>query len=68
MPLALSKSLAMQALAWLLSVSGASRTVLDARVTYAPAAMAELLGAAPATHASAATVTAAADAFGVSAR
>ncbi|KAK9839540.1 hypothetical protein WJX81_008400 [Elliptochloris bilobata] len=47
-----------QALSWLLAVPGASHTVLDARVPYAPAAMAELLGGAPATYASGATASA----------
>jgi len=48
-----------QALAWLLGAPGASRTVLDARVPYAPAALAEALGGPPpAAYASAATAAA----------
>ena len=47
-----------QALSWLLAVPGASHTVLDARVPYAPAAMAELLGATPETFASPETAVA----------
>ena len=47
-----------QALSWLLAVPGASHTVLDARVPYAPAAMAELLGGVPASYASPATAAA----------
>ena len=47
-----------QALSWLLAVPGASHTVLDARVPYAPAAMAELLGAMPEIFASPGTAAA----------
>jgi hypothetical protein len=36
-----------QALAWLLAVPGASRTLIEATVPYAEASMVELLGAAP---------------------
>ncbi len=44
---------AAQALTWLLTVAGASRTVLDARVPYAQQALADALGGAqPATFAS----------------
>jgi hypothetical protein len=42
-----------QALSWLLTVPGASRTLLDARVPYAQQALAEVLGGAvPASYAS----------------
>jgi nicotinamide mononucleotide (NMN) deamidase PncC len=37
---------------WLLSVPGASRTVLDIRVPYSRASLADMLGAAPQTYAS----------------
>lgn len=40
-------------MAWLLSVPGASRTVLDIRVPYNRASLADLLGHAPAVYASA---------------
>ena len=42
----------LQALEWLLTAPGASRTVLEARVPYATAAVAEILGQAPASFAS----------------
>ena len=42
----------MQAVSWLLSVPGASRTVLDVRVPYSRTSMAEVLGAPPANYAS----------------
>ena len=41
-----------QALQWLLTAPGASRTVLDARIPYATTAVAQLLGHAPASFAS----------------
>lgn len=48
----LMRSHAMQALSWLLTVPGASRTVLDARVPYATQALADVLGGSePATYA-----------------
>ncbi|PSC69495.1 Altered inheritance rate of mitochondria 25 [Micractinium conductrix] len=46
---------ASQSMAWLLSVPGASRTVLDIRVPYNRASLADLLGHAPAVYASAET-------------
>jgi len=40
-----------QAIAWLLSVPGASRTVLDMRVPYSRASLADVLGKAPEVYA-----------------
>jgi hypothetical protein len=51
-----------QALAWLLAVPGASRTLIEATVPYAEASMVELLGAAPDEFVSAETAQAMADA------
>lgn len=47
-----------QALAWLLAVPGASRTLIEATVPYAEASMVELLGAAPEEYVSAETALA----------
>lgn len=51
-----------QAIAWLLGVPGASRTVLEASVPYARPAMVDYLGHEPAEYASAETAVALADA------
>ena len=51
LPHALPQSL--QAVAWLLSVPGASRTVLDVQVPYSRASLTELLGYSPQSYASA---------------
>lgn len=47
-----------QALAWLHALGGSSRTILEARDPYAPAALAELLGEPPAQAVGAATASA----------
>jgi nicotinamide mononucleotide (NMN) deamidase PncC len=57
--LSLVLNAAVQALAWLLTVPGASRTILDARVPYSTAAlMGALGGQAPGSFASAETAAA----------
>lgn len=50
----------MQAVGWLLAVPGASRTVLDMRIPYSRASMADMLGAVPQSYTSAGAVAAAA--------
>lgn len=50
--------LSLQAISWLLSVPGASRTVLDVRVPYSQESMTEVLGFAPALYTNAETAAA----------